>query len=42
MRQISEKEYWKKYEASGKKIFLIGANFSTAKRALDGIEIEEA
>ncbi len=40
MRQIREKEYWKKFAASGKTIFLIGANFSPSKRALDDIAIE--
>lgn len=41
MTQIHEKEYWKKFEASGKTIFLIGANFNRSKRALDPIEVEE-
>lgn len=40
LQQIHEKEYWKKYEASGKQIFLIGANFNTAKKALDDFIIE--
>lgn len=40
MRQIHEKEYWRPYMASGKKIILIGANFDTATRRLDGFIIE--
>lgn len=40
MAQIREKGYWKKFEASGKKIYLIGANFSPSERALDDIKIE--
>ncbi|MCM1519360.1 MAG: ATP-binding protein [Lachnoclostridium sp.] len=39
MNQIRAKEYWKKFEASGKQIYLIGANFSRSKRALDDILI---
>lgn len=41
MQQIREKEYWKKFAASGKTIFLVGANFSPSKRALDDIIIEK-
>ncbi|MCM1452424.1 MAG: ATP-binding protein [Clostridium sp.] len=41
MRQIREKEYWKKFSASGKTIFLIAASFSPAKRALAEIIIEK-
>ncbi|MCM1224209.1 MAG: PD-(D/E)XK nuclease domain-containing protein [Lachnospiraceae bacterium] len=37
MRQIREKEYWKKFSASSKTIFLIAASFSPAKRALADI-----
>lgn len=40
MRQIHEKEYWRPYLASGKYIFLIGANFDTTTRRLNGIRIE--
>lgn len=40
MAQIYEKHYYKKYEASSKKIFLIGANFSTGSRSLDDCLIE--
>lgn len=42
MRQIHEKQYWKKFNASGKKIYLVVTNFSTSERALDDILIEEA
>lgn len=42
MRQILEKQYWKKFNASGKKIYLIAANFSSSERALDDILIEKA
>ncbi|MCM1452296.1 MAG: ATP-binding protein [Clostridium sp.] len=41
MAQIREKGYWKKFAASGKKIFLIAASFSPKVRALDSILIEE-
>jgi hypothetical protein len=34
--QIMAREYYKKYQFSGKKIVLIGANFSFEKRQLDG------
>lgn len=42
MAQICQKKYWKKFEASGKTIYLIAANFSPKERALDDIIIEEA
>lgn len=41
MAQILEKEYWRKFEASGKRIFLIGVAFSTESRHLTGHEILE-
>lgn len=41
MAQIRQKKYWKKFEASGKKTYLIAANFSPKERALDDIIIEE-
>lgn len=41
MKQIHAKEYWKPYRASGKDIILIGANFDTSTRRLDGILIEK-
>ncbi len=34
LRQIREKKYWTPYAASGKEIFLIGANFDTKSRRL--------
>lgn len=36
MAQIHRKRYWIPYLASGKKIYLIGANFDTSTRRLDG------
>lgn len=35
MQQIIRKKYWLKFLSSGKKIYLIGANFSTATRNID-------
>lgn len=35
LSQIREKEYYRKYQHSGKKIVLIGANFDTGNRQLD-------
>ncbi|MDE5807270.1 MAG: ATP-binding protein [Muribaculaceae bacterium] len=40
MRQIHEKEYWLKHIHSGKEIILIGADFSTKTRRLNGYIIE--
>ena len=40
MAQIRDKEYWKKFKASGKTIHLIAANFSPDAKALDDIIIE--
>lgn len=40
MAQIREKKYWQKFEASGKQIYLIGANISSATKTLDDIAIE--
>ncbi|MCM1153650.1 MAG: PD-(D/E)XK nuclease domain-containing protein [Muribaculum sp.] len=37
--QIREKEYWKKFESTDRRIFLIGANYSTKTKALDDIDI---
>ncbi len=34
--QIMDREYYKKYQYSGKKIILVGANFSYEKRQIDG------
>ena len=34
IRQIKENEYFKKYIDKTRKIFLIGANFDTEKRAI--------
>lgn len=36
MQQIIRKKYWLKFLSSGKKIYLIGANFSTDTRNIDG------
>lgn len=35
MYQIRKKQYWKKFMSSGKKVFLIGANFNSKTRCLD-------
>lgn len=40
MSQIKEKGYWKKFCASGKRIFLVGASFTPSERALTDILIE--
>ncbi len=42
MDQIRERRYWEKFLASGKKIYLIGANFNTKTRTLNDYLIEEA
>ena len=42
LAQIREKDYFQKYQHSGKKIILIGANFDTASRQISGWKIEEA
>lgn len=39
MDQIIRKQYWKKFDASGKKIFLIAASFDTSTRALSDLII---
>lgn len=41
MNQILEKQYWKKFNASGKKIYLIAANFNSAERAISDFLIRE-
>ncbi|MDD3953708.1 MAG: AAA family ATPase [Lentisphaeria bacterium] len=41
LSQIREKEYFRKYQHSGKKIILIGANFDTASRQISGWKVEE-
>ncbi len=41
LSQIREKEYFAKYQHSGKKIILIGANFDTRKRQIDDWKHEE-
>ncbi len=41
MAQIQNKRYWLPYLVSNKKIYLIGANFSTSTRQLDGWVSEE-
>lgn len=41
LRQIKEKEYWKKYASAGKEIYLVAANFDTDTRALNDTLIEK-
>ncbi len=41
MDQIRERRYWTKYLSSGKKIYLIGANFDTKTRLLNDSLIEK-
>ncbi len=41
MDQIHERRYWEKFLTSDKKIYLIGANFDTKTRLLNGSLIEE-
>ena len=41
LSQIREKEYFRKYQNSGKRIILIGANFNMAARQLDDWKQEE-
>ncbi|MDE6339285.1 MAG: ATP-binding protein [Muribaculaceae bacterium] len=41
MKQIDDKRYWASYVASGKKLFLIGADFSTATRSISEYLIRE-
>ena len=38
LKQIQEKGYYKKYQKGFKKIILIGINFSTKKRNIDGVK----
>ncbi len=40
IEQIRQREYWRKFMASGKVIFLIGANFDTRTRKIDNQMIE--
>ncbi len=42
LSQIREKEYFRKYQHSGKKIVLIGANFDTASRQISDWIVEVA
>ena len=42
MKQIRENGYAEKYRASGKRITLLGLNFSSEKREIDGFLSEEA
>ena len=42
MDQIREKGYAEKYRASGKRITLIGMNFSSEKRQIGDVLVEEA
>ena len=39
--QIEEKQYALQYKSDPRKVFLIGLNFSTEKRRLDGYIIKE-
>lgn len=41
LEQIREREYFRKYCCAGKRIVLIGANFSTETRQLENWTIEE-
>jgi len=41
LNQIREKEYFRKYQNSGKRIILIGANFNMTTRQLDDWKQEE-
>lgn len=41
LEQIKEKEYGRPYTHSGKKIYLIGANFDSTRRTLDEWIYEE-
>ena len=41
-RAIKENGYAEKYRASGKRITLLGLNFSSEKREIDGFLSEEA
>lgn len=41
MAQIRERGYWKGFEASGKEITLIAANFDSESRTLNDIEIQK-
>ena len=41
LRQIHEKKYWKKFEASNRRIFLIGANFKSSEKSLNDFKIEQ-
>ncbi|MFA5879555.1 MAG: ATP-binding protein [Candidatus Margulisiibacteriota bacterium] len=40
LAQIKEKKYYEKYQGTGKKIYLIGVNFSTTKRNVDDYVVE--
>ena len=42
MDQIREKGYAERYRASGKRITLLGLNFSSKRREIDGFLAEEA
>ncbi len=41
IKQIKDKGYAERYQQSGKKLFLIGVNFSTEKRNVVGWDVEE-
>lgn len=36
LKQIEDKQYTKPFETDGRKIYLIGINFSTSTRKIDG------
>lgn len=41
LRQIEEKEYALQFASDPRRVFLIGVNFSTSKRRIDGFKIKE-
>lgn len=41
MQQIEDKDYLLPFKTSGKKVYAIGANFSTSKRSLENWIIKE-
>lgn len=42
IEQIKQKHYYLSFRTSGRKIFLVGLNFSSDKKRIDSFEIEEA
>ncbi len=41
INQIEAKEYYRKFESQFTKIILIGVNFSSTKRTIDGIKYKK-